>query len=137
MSDQLIWYGKEVEAKASALAGARVNAACIHLKNRLREAMSVSQPTSGSGSRKRGLDPSAPGEYPKIVTGHLRRNVNSEYDAQTQVGRVGTNVPYGRYLELGTSKMQRRPWLTLGLKQFGGEMKQIIESGKVPQGGNE
>jgi len=53
---------------------------------------------------------SAPGEYPASDTGRLMLSVASEiapFEA-----RVGTNVPYGQYLEFGTTRMpEPRPWL--------------------------
>lgn len=148
-SAQVVWYGPSVLAQVKTLAGKRIQAAGIHLKNRIREKMSRSQPTSnqagkrdsngrfmsGGGTRKRGLDPSKPGEYPKIVTGFERRNVNSEYDAETMTSRVGTNVPYGRMQEVTMNPKRRRPWLSNSLRDFGGELTAVIESGKVPAAG--
>ena len=58
--------------------------------------------------------PSSPGEPPRIDTKKLHDSITTEtqqdgnHSIQT---RVGTNVDYGRYLELGTRKILPRPWL--------------------------
>jgi Bacteriophage protein of unknown function (DUF646). len=53
------------------------------------------------------------GAYPAVDTGALRQSITHdvEQDGSTVVGRVGTNLVYGSYLETGTSKMSPRPWL--------------------------
>lgn len=63
--------------------------------------------------------PSRPGEPPRVDTGRLRSSITHEVVSKLKgiVGRVGTNVKYGRYLELGTSKMLPRPWLIPALKK--------------------
>lgn len=62
-----------------------------------------------AGSLIYGANPSKPGEPPHVQTGRLRASV--AYEVAEQVARIGTNVIYGRHLELGTSKMAPRPWL--------------------------
>lgn len=55
---------------------------------------------------------SAPGQYPASDTGRLASNVRFELpQGGNMVGRVGTNIQYGAYLEFGTSRMAARPWL--------------------------
>lgn len=70
---------------------------------------------------------SLPGEFPSMRTGHLRRNVQMEVDAENLVARVGTNVKYGRWLEFGTRKMAARPWLSRTLRETAGDVRQILE----------
>lgn len=57
--------------------------------------------------------PSAPGSPPNVDTGRLRSSITHDLsvDAQGIVARVGTDVEYGLYLEVGTSKMEARPYL--------------------------
>ena len=73
-----------------------------------------SQPIGRSKSgRTWGKNPSLPGEPPKKVTGELQRSIAwvTESDTSSIALQVGTNLEYGRYLELGTSKMVARPYL--------------------------
>jgi len=53
---------------------------------------------------------SLPGNPPAVQTGHLKRSITWER-AGRYTRRVGTNLPYGLYLELGTKKMLARPFL--------------------------
>jgi HK97 gp10 family phage protein len=68
----------------------------------------------------------AAADYPRMRTGHLRRNVQMEMDRQRIEARVGTNVVYGRYLEFGTSKMAARPWLSRGFRETAAEIRRIL-----------
>lgn len=58
----------------------------------------------------------APGEYPGVRTGLLRRSINFGRSSDSQAPglhkfRVGTRVKYGRWLETGTTRgMEARPW---------------------------
>ena len=121
----LKWYQENVD-EVPRKVGQRVQRAGIAFKNHLREHLSRSQLTRGAGARKRGLDPSLPGEYPKKVMGHLRRNVETEYNAEEMLARVGTNVVYGHHLQTGTTKMKARPWMTKGLTEFIGTIRRIL-----------
>ncbi len=53
---------------------------------------------------------SAPGQPPASDTGTLASSVKWERDAGGYV--VGTGIEYGLFLEVGTSRMAPRPWLT-------------------------
>lgn len=96
---------------------------------------------------------SAPGEYPFKQSGHLRRNVEYEVDRDIGIARWGTNVIYGKYLELGTDphtvtvksakvlanqktgqvfgrsvtvSMKPRPWMSKTNAEMASEVKQIL-----------
>lgn len=61
-----------------------------------------------------GAFPSSPGEPPHLQTGQLRMSVTYEVDTESNPmeGRVGTNLDYGKFLELGTKRgLKPRPWL--------------------------
>lgn len=73
-----------------------------------------SQPIGRSASgRTWGKNPSLPGESPKKITGELQRSIAwvTESDTSSIALQIGTNLDYGRYLELRTSKMAPRPYL--------------------------
>ena len=54
---------------------------------------------------------SGPGEPPKTDTGRLVASIFAEVAADGLSGEVGTDVAYGKFLELGTKTMSPRPWL--------------------------
>lgn len=78
------------------------------------------------GSRTYGVNPSKPGEPPHKQHGHLRRSVARE--VLGLVGRVGTSLKYGRWLELGTSKVAARPWLRRALAETRDQIKAILSA---------
>ena len=69
---------------------------------------------------------SSAGRYPYKRSGNLRRNIQMEFDRASMTARVGTNVLYGRYLEFGTRRMAPRPWLSLALRDFGPQLRSIL-----------
>lgn len=79
------------------------------------------------GKTRYGAFPSAPGEPPHKQTGRLRASVAYEVDEGTLTGRVGTNVDYGKYLELGTKRgIAPRPWLRRALAESYGKIQEIL-----------
>ncbi len=59
---------------------------------------------------------SAPGEPPAVRTGGLRFSIENHgarviQEDKSIKGQVGTDLLYGLWLEMGTSKMLPRPWL--------------------------
>lgn len=53
---------------------------------------------------------SAPNEAPAVITGKLRKSISFNVHNFNQL-EFGSNVEYGKYLELGTVKMKPRPYL--------------------------
>ena len=70
---------------------------------------------------------SRPGEIPHVDTGTLKRSITRERVAFEE--RVGTNIPYGRYLETGTRNMAARPWLRPALIRNRRKIAKIISRG--------
>ena len=64
-----------------------------------------------------GSDPSKPGEPPHKQHGKLRQSIASDFDAERFILRIGTPLSYGKFLELGTSRMARRPYLSRWLHE--------------------
>ena len=54
---------------------------------------------------------SKPFDPPNTDTGRLVQSVKFDFQNAGLVGRVGTNLRYGAYLEFGTENMAPRPWL--------------------------
>lgn len=131
----LRWYGEEAKRRIRSETNKRIDRAGRILRDFIRVKLSRSQPVvihgKTAGRSRKGMSPSQPGEYPKKVTGHLRMNVQSEMDDRTATARVGTNVKYGKYLELGTRKMARRPWLSKALLGARTRIIAMLRKGKI------
>jgi hypothetical protein len=140
----LKFYGDRFLQILNAELKRRVSACVIAVANRAKKLLSV--PGTGQRWRKTakhrkkstvyGFAPSAPGDPPRKQTGFLRKGVATEVQdtAQGPVGRAGTNVKYGRPLELGAEETRNkvfgkptrpfrwhlaaRPWLRRALTEM-------------------
>jgi len=113
-----------------------------HLQVKLNKSARVGTPGSEAArkraARKAGRraarylwQPSAPGSPPRKRTGTLQKSVAFEVSWMNLgepvfLVRVGTNVPYGRFLEYGTRKMAARPWLRPGLSEYRDRFNRIV-----------
>jgi len=124
------WYGDAFSVKLDKEIDKRIKRAVILIASHAKDKLGREQPTEGTGTKKRGLNPSKPGEYPKKVLGHLRRSVMAEYDPRIQTGRVGVgkDAEYGKWLELGTRKMKRRPWLSMAVAETASRVRNILKA---------
>jgi HK97 gp10 family phage protein len=126
------WHGKKVFTLATAANVKAMKAAAEFVERDVKKNFTL----SGTGrAYKRGKKvhrASLPGEPPAIDIGNLRASIMSQVNVTGpvvtgQVGpdidylaantEVGTDVNYGLYLELGTSRMQPRPFLRPALKR--------------------
>lgn len=69
---------------------------------------------------------SAPGEAPKTDTGALVGRIFINRKRNGFSYEVGTNIPYGKHLEYGTSRMRPRPWLYPTFNKNIGQIKKNI-----------
>lgn len=60
-----------------------------------------------------------------VDTGNLRNSITHQVD--TDIVYIGTNVEYGKYVELGTSRMTARPFLVPAIKGHLAEYRLIAE----------
>lgn len=74
---------------------------------------------------QREVNRSEAGEIPHVQTGSLKRSITRERVRDQE--RVGTNLKYGRYLELGTLFMDARPFLRPALFKHRREILKIIK----------
>jgi len=131
------WHGDAAKQHVEGLAFRMLSRAAMTCERRAKELLSV----AGTGTRTAGgvvravrnarhrvygAFPSAPGEPPHKQTGRLRASVTHEVDKGEMTARVGTNVKYGLYLELGTSKMAPRPWLRRALAETAAKINSIL-----------
>ncbi len=85
---------------------------------------------SAKGKKVYGAFPSMPGEPPHKQTGWLRSSVTWEviHWGWGYVARVGTNVLYGKFLQIGTRHMRPRPWLDVALSKSTVQIKAIMNA---------
>ncbi len=71
---------------------------------------------------------SAEGEAPASATGGLRQSVKTEVESKGKkvTGSVGTELEYGKHLEIGTSRMKPRPWLRRSFEKASPKAKDIL-----------
>jgi HK97 gp10 family phage protein len=78
--------------------------------------------------RLKGLDPSHPGEPPKVLYGRLRQSIAHVVARQGAdvAARIGSNVVYAPFLEYGTNRMAARPFLRPSLEENRDEIRRIL-----------
>lgn len=119
------WDGGPVEHKIAQLAGRGLQAATIHLTNRVRQAVSVPAPRRRTKmGRYVATTPASPGAPPRKLSGHLRRSIAWQMFKAGTVGRVGTNVLYGGPLE----GWMNHSFLAYTLNKAKGELAMIMQT---------
>jgi phage gpG-like protein len=134
MPNHLDWHGAGASDYVERRVVRVLSRAAVECSRRAKELLSVpgTGKQAGTGG-KRGAKkvynafPSAPGEPPHKQTGRLRASVQYEVDEPGLTARVGTNLPYGAYLELGTKKgLAPRPWLRRALDETAARINSIL-----------
>lgn len=128
------WNGDQFLQDVERQLGDNLEKAAIYFKEQVKLAINRSQDRERSvgeaGVYYKGLDPSQPGEPPKKLVGFLQRSIAHAMSPDRQQAYVGTNLDYGLYLELGTSKMEARPYLRPTLARLRDEIARIVATGK-------
>jgi hypothetical protein len=118
MSSKLEWHGDAFKKHLARATKTGLKRAGVFYHSKCREV--VSRPNTGVRVRgKSGKtyttypSPSKPGEAPKLRTGFGRNNIVINFDPNGMWVRVGvtTNGMYMFWLEVGTRRIARRPWL--------------------------
>ena len=129
------WNSGKIVKAAGAEMHKRMLRAVLVVEGDVKQRIGRGQPVERDASGNlRGLDPSRPGEPPKVVTSRLRTSITHavERTATAIIGRIGSNVPHARRLELGffgADKKGRninqaaRPYLRPSLKE---RLSQVI-----------
>lgn len=65
-------------------------------------------------------------DYCPVDTGRLRNSISHAVDESDNAVVIGTNVEYAAYVELGTSRMEARPYLEPAFLNHMDEYQQII-----------
>jgi len=104
------WHGPAVTAAVAADVERRLDAAAEVVKNTATDAMRGPKTGAPGPITRR----SAPGEAPAGQAGDLIGSVAQGAPAALK-RIVGTSLPYGKFLELGTKDIAPRPWLEVSL----------------------
>jgi hypothetical protein len=146
MPTKVTWYGEKFLSILRAEIRRRIYACVIQVQNHAKKLIGIEGAARGTkGKRlKYGYQRSMPGEPPRKQMGRLQSSVASEVtdNGGNPAGRAGTNVPYGRWLELGASairntvfgrktkpfhwKLLARPWLRRALTESLGFIKAVM-----------
>lgn len=99
-----------------------------HYRDQLK--IAVNKPNTGTPGRGRTIynNSSKPGEPPRKRTGRGQRGIVREINRKKIAARVGVtrNAIYMFYLEMGTSRVARRPWLMSTLNKHRNTMARLL-----------
>ncbi len=115
------WFGAKVAASVSRGMTARLAVAGSLLRDEIK--VRISLPVVKVKGRV--VLRSKPGEFPRLETGHLRRSIFSIMEDDHTVA-VGSPLDYALYLELGTSRMEPRPYLARTLLDKQSDLERIL-----------
>ena len=125
----LAWYGKQVNLSVSAITKRRVKAATAYLFTKVLDNISV--PVGRITGPRGGITKirSKPGEFPRKDFENLVNTLQSGVSITAPGvwdGWVGSPLDYSVFLELGTKRMARRPFLTRTLFEESAAIKAIL-----------
>ena len=113
-------------------ARSKVRGACILTEKAIKASMKLGGRTASGGRgageklEKVGTYASAPGEPPRVQTGRLKASYTHEMHPALPIGRVGTNVHYGKTLEFGSRRVAARPHVRPVLHALRGAYRAIF-----------
>jgi len=119
---KLVWHGEEAMKRITAGFGANLEDAVSFALGKVRRNLKKKQNRTGN-------NPSRPGEYPAEITSILAKNVTEWIDKAQLRGFIGTNVLYGKWLELKgiANKPGGRRWLGRTLEEEVSGIKAKLE----------
>lgn len=119
------WYGEKVLKQARKAVGDVIHATAIEMVGNIRESMGGKrfgsfkarvtvetieydiyggQRAGKKQKLKKFRRPSPPGHPPAVQTGRLTSSIKQEFSRRRLTARIGTNIKYGKYLELGVAR---------------------------------
>lgn len=126
MAVVLEWYGNQLMTKAEAATERGLTKLAGKIAQHSRDLMHETK--HGKKYRSLPQTTSAPYEAPAVQTARLQNSVQID-DSERMIRKIGTNLDYGLYLEVGTSKMTERPYLRPALFKFTGRAgEELFES---------
>lgn len=124
MAERVQWSGDKFLRDFERRMERNVLAATVFLEAEVKDAIKIQGPKKTKGVSGKFQRASRPGEPPRLRTGNLRNSIANEVTGLT--GRVGTNLKYGKSLELGTRHMAPRPYLRATLRKFSRKIASIL-----------
>lgn len=118
------WRGKEFLKMTEAEQRRRMETATRFVANETKKEISTKGVKCGTEDGQR----SGPGKPPHIECGQLRNSITTEVKKKRGqiIGRVGTNIKYAKFLELGTRLMGKRPFLRPTLQKVQKRVGKIL-----------
>jgi len=124
MASGMIWHGPKVAKAIDTGLQRNLTKAALFVVRKVKQSLTKAGPTKTHPS----TPASSPGEPPHRRTGRLARSITHEVTATT--ARVGTNVKYGKFLEVGTGDMAARPYLRPAVYKNRKQIKKLL-AGKI------
>ena len=128
-SVKVTWNGDKVVAEAKRVLAINAEDVGAFISKKIVESISVGQdvepvePRDGTSKARylRGLEPSSPGEPPRLLSGRLRNTVNHRVNKRSNGVRVtvGAYTPYAAALEFGNPRrgLKQRPYMRPAISQ--------------------
>ena len=113
---------EQLEKALSAKFVRRLEIAAIMLKNEMKVELSSHDNLKGSHDSRESA-----GGYPFKETGQLAGSVSHNVDTEEMTAKVGSNIMYSKWLQLGTRKMAARPWVTLAWNACKEQIEKLLK----------
>ena len=127
MASHVDFHGEAAKDYVKQRAAQFLTRAAITVKNRAQELLSIAGTGRVEGKEHGPIERSKPGEPPRKQSGMLRLSVTQEVDETSLKARIGTNLKYGKYLELGIKRgILPRPWLRRALAEMQSQVNQLL-----------
>jgi len=120
------WYGDKLFTDVESVMHSRLNLAGAVVVDKTKRLLNVQgRPSVASQKKGKKVKHSRPGQAPFWQSRLLLESITQESASRTEE-RVGTNVKYAPWLELGTRNIAPRPFLRPGLSQSQKKITQIL-----------
>jgi len=135
----LVWHGNKVQGKLRDGTRAALTDVVLverYVKGSMKEGGRTESGAVGQGEKVYKINTfrSKPGEVPRVQFGTLKRSIMHELHPTLPIARVGTNVVYGRSLEMGTKKVAARPFMRpamMAMKAYAAKRFRSVLKGKT------
>jgi phage gpG-like protein len=120
------WHGDAAMDHVRGRAVQFLYLAAFTVERKAKDLLSVAGSGRVKGRKSGPVTHSRPGESPRKQTGILHDSVTSEVDPSSLSARVGSNLKYAAWLELGTGRIAPRPWLRRALAEMQSRVNELL-----------